>query len=119
MLEELLDDVVAEHVGHQRVGAGQDLLEDQLLLGRRRPLQLLLDEPRPVLILRKFNDVVSQVGQLDVGVSVVPRENDEKNQRLGLFCFHSQRDNQKALSSGAILLLLKGSHDHGKLAGAV
>ena len=43
-LEELLDDVVAEDVGHQAVGRGEDLAEHHRLLLRGRPLQLLLDE---------------------------------------------------------------------------
>jgi len=44
-LEELLDDVVAEHVHHELVGGLQDLAEHQLALGRAGALQLQLDEP--------------------------------------------------------------------------
>ena len=43
-LEELLDDVVAEDVGHQAVGRGEDLAEHHGLLLRGCALQLLLDE---------------------------------------------------------------------------
>lgn len=44
-LEELLDDVVAEDVGHEAVGGRQDLVEYHALLRRRGSLQLLLNEP--------------------------------------------------------------------------
>merc|ERR1719239_45316 len=44
-LKELLDHVVAKHVGHQLVGSNENLLEDKLLLPRSSSLQLLLDEP--------------------------------------------------------------------------
>ena len=71
-LEELLDDVVTEDVRHQTVGGGEDLLEHQLLLSGRGPLQLLLDEPGAVLVLAELHDVVGQVSQLEVGVAIVP-----------------------------------------------
>ena len=45
MIEELLDDVIAEDVSHEGVGGRQDLGEDQLFFLRRRTLQLLLDKP--------------------------------------------------------------------------
>lgn len=44
-LKELLDDVIPEHVGHQLVRRLQDFSKHHLPLGRRRPFQLLLDEP--------------------------------------------------------------------------
>lgn len=44
-LEELLDDVVAEHVHHQLVRRLQDLAEDELALRGAGSLQLQLDEP--------------------------------------------------------------------------
>ena len=44
VLEELLDDVIAEDVRHETVGRVDDLPKHDLLLTRIRPLQLLLDE---------------------------------------------------------------------------
>ena len=82
-LEELLDDIVAEHIGHQAVGRGQDLLEDQLLVGRVGPLQLLLGGTRPVLVLGKLDHVVGQVSELHVRVPVVPA-NDKIDEDLYL-----------------------------------
>ena len=45
-LEELLDDVVAKHVGHQAVGGGQDFTEYHRFLGGCSSLQFLLDKPK-------------------------------------------------------------------------
>ena len=45
-LEELLDDVVAKHVGHQAVGGSQDFTEYHRFLGGCRSLQFLLDKPK-------------------------------------------------------------------------
>lgn len=59
--EKLLNDVVAEHVGHQVVRGGQYLREHQLLLGRGSPFQLLLYKPGAVLILGELDDVIGQV----------------------------------------------------------
>ena len=70
-LEELLNDVIAKHVRHQIVGGGQDFVEDHLFLGGRGTFQLLLDETRAVLVLRELHDMVSQVTQLNVRVTVV------------------------------------------------
>ena len=61
MLKELLDDIVAKDVSHQAMGRGQNLIEDHLLLGRRGPFQLLLDEPGAMLVLRKLHHMVGQV----------------------------------------------------------
>ena len=61
MLKELLDDVVAKDVGHQGVRRRQDLVEDHLLFSRSGPLQLLLDEPGAMLVLRELHHVVCQV----------------------------------------------------------
>ncbi len=44
-LEELLNDVVAENVGHQSERLLNDLVEDALLLAVRGSLELLLNEP--------------------------------------------------------------------------
>jgi hypothetical protein len=45
-----LDDVIAKHVGHERERPRQDLLKDELLLLGGRHLELLLDEPAPMLV---------------------------------------------------------------------
>ena len=79
-LEELLDDIVAEHVGHQAVGRGQDLLEDQLLLGGSSSLQFLLDESGAVLVLAELYNVVGKISQLEIGVTVVPAKHDFRKQ---------------------------------------
>ena len=71
-LEELLDHVVAEDIGHQLVGGHQDLLEDELLLSRGGTLQLLLNKPGAVLVLRELHHMVGQLPQLQVGIAVVP-----------------------------------------------
>ena len=81
VLEELLYDVVPEDICHEWVGGGDDLLEDQLLVGRVGPLQLLLDETRPVLVLGKLDHVVGQVSELHVRVPVVPA-NDKIDEDL-------------------------------------
>ena len=77
--EELLDDVVAEYICHEAVGFGLDLLEYSLLLVGRSPLQLLLNEPGAVLVLRELHDVVCDLPQLEVGEAVVP---DRKSSTL-------------------------------------
>ena len=74
-LKEFLDDVVPKDVRHQTVGGGKDLLEDQLLLGGRCSLQLLLDEPGAVLVLAELHDVVGEVPELEVGVAIIPEIN--------------------------------------------
>ena len=71
-LEELLYDVVAEDVGHEGVRRRRDLLKDERLLRRRGALQLLLDEPRAVLVLAELDHVRLQLPQSDVRVPVVP-----------------------------------------------
>ena len=70
--EELLNDIVAEDVSHETVGSGEDLLEHELLLRGRGSLQLLLDEPRAMLVLAKLHDMVSYLSQLQVGEAIVP-----------------------------------------------
>jgi hypothetical protein len=61
MFEELLYDVVAEHVLHQLQGVGLDLTENLILLIAVRCLQLFLDEPRAVLIPAELHDMVVNV----------------------------------------------------------
>ena len=70
-LEEFLDYIVAKHVGHELVGSNENLLEDKLLFPWGSPLELLLDEPRPVLVLGELHHVVGQLSQLKIGVPVV------------------------------------------------
>lgn len=60
-LEELLNDIVAKHIGHQAVSGSQYLWEHQLLLGRGSPLQFLLYESRAVLVLGKLDNMVGEV----------------------------------------------------------
>ena len=76
-LKELLDDIVAKHVGHQAVGSRQDFLEDQLLLSWSCTLQLLLDESGPMLVLAELYNMVGKIPQLEVGVAVVPEKRDK------------------------------------------
>ena len=64
-LKEFLDDVITKDVRHQTVGGGEDLLEHQLLLSGRGPLQLLLDEPGAVLVLGELEDVAREVAEAE------------------------------------------------------
>ena len=61
VLEELLDDIVAEDILHQLDGIRLDLSENLILLVAVRSLQLLLDESRTMLITTKFDDVVVDI----------------------------------------------------------
>ena len=70
-LEEFLDDIVAEYVRHQLEGAGQDLVEHKLPRRVRGGGELLLDEPRAVLVAGKLNDVPREGGQLQARVPAV------------------------------------------------
>ena len=72
MLEELLDDVVAKDVRHERVGRALDLGEDHRLVWQVGALKLLLNEPRAVLILGELHDVAGDVAQGHVREPVVP-----------------------------------------------
>ena len=57
VLHELLDDVVPKNVGHQGELGTRDLLPQPALLLVGRSLELLLDEPRAVLVLGELEDV--------------------------------------------------------------
>ena len=70
-LKELLDHIVAKHVSHELVRSNENLLEDELLLPWGSPLQLLLDKPGAMLVLRELHHVVGQLSQLKIGVPVV------------------------------------------------
>lgn len=65
-----LNDVVAEHVGHERVRGGQDLAKDHLLLLGRGALELLLNEPRAVLVHAELDEVSDDVAQLQMRLSI-------------------------------------------------
>ena len=79
MLEELLDDVVAEDVGHEGVRGALDLREDHRLVRKIGALKLLLDEPRAVLVLRKLDDVAADVSKGHVRKPVVPAQAEERH----------------------------------------
>ena len=81
-LEELLDDIVAEHVGHQAVGRGQDLLEDQLFLSGSRSLQFLLDESGAMLVLTELDNMVGKIPQLEIRVAIIPAKHDFRKQAI-------------------------------------
>ena len=61
MLEELLDHVVTEDIGHELQRIGLQLPEDLLLFVAVGRLKLLLDETRPVLIAAELDDVIVNV----------------------------------------------------------
>lgn len=61
VLKELLDDIVAKDVGHQRERLGQDLVKDHLLVGIQGNLQLLLDEARAVLVHAELHNVMLDI----------------------------------------------------------
>lgn len=61
MLEELLDDVVSKHVGHQLYRIGLNLPEHLVLFIAVGRLELLLYETRPMLIAAEFNNVIVYV----------------------------------------------------------
>ena len=92
-LKELLDDIVAKHVGHQAVGRRQDFLEDQLLFSWSCTLQLLLDESGPMLVLAELYNMVGKIPQLEVGVAVVP----EKQDKLTTLHYSSRSNQEKKL----------------------
>ena len=59
--EKLLDNIISENVGHERVSGCENLLKHELLLACRGSLEFLLDEARAVLILTELDYVVSQI----------------------------------------------------------
>ena len=82
MLHKLLDDVVTEHVGHQgELGARHLLPQPALLLGGGR-LQLLLDEPRAVLVLGELEDVTREVAEAEDRDLVAPETLEERGPEL-------------------------------------
>lgn len=64
MFEEFLNDVVAKDVRHQLYRVWLDLSEDLVFLVAICGLELLLDEPRPMLVAAKLDDVVVYVLQM-------------------------------------------------------
>ena len=63
VLEEFLHDIIAKHVDHQWQRTIDNLVEHEQLLGRRRLLELLLNEARTELIAREFDDVTFDVAE--------------------------------------------------------
>ena len=57
MLEQLLNDVVAEDIGHQLKRIGLNLGKDLVFLIAVCGLQFLLDEPRAMLIAAELNNM--------------------------------------------------------------
>lgn len=97
VFEELLNDVISEHVRHQTVSRSDNLVEHQLLLGRCRAFQLLLNESRTMLILRELDDVVGEVTELEIGVALVAELLEESRSPFGgvsscSVCGHSSRN---------------------------
>lgn len=58
VLEQFLDDIVTEDIRHQLESVGLNFAEELLLLITVCGLQLLLDEPRAVLITTEFHDMI-------------------------------------------------------------
>ena len=61
VLKKLLDDIVPEHIRHERQAAGHDLGEREGELLGRHGLQLLLDEAAAVLVQAELKDVAKDV----------------------------------------------------------
>lgn len=61
MFEEFLDHIVAKDIGHQLDGVGEKLSEDLVLLIAVGCLELLLNEPRTVLVTTEFNNIIVNV----------------------------------------------------------
>lgn len=61
VLKQLLDDVVAEYVGHELIGIRHDLIEDLLTLVGRASLDPVLDESRAMLIATKLDDIAVDI----------------------------------------------------------
>ncbi len=69
MLEASLDKEIAESVDHERVGLGDDGLDDLVLLLRSADLELLLEEDRSLLVVVADN-LVNDVLPVAVDVAV-------------------------------------------------
>ena len=65
VLHKLLDDIVSEHVRHQGELGSRNLLPQPALLVLGGGLQLLLDEPGPVLVLGELEDVAREVAEAE------------------------------------------------------
>mmetsp|Transcript_46948 Transcript_46948/g.102088 ORF Transcript_46948/g.102088 Transcript_46948/m.102088 type:complete len:289 (+) Transcript_46948:994-1860(+) len=59
--QELLNHVVPEHMHGQLRGVGQQLLKSRILLGHSPRLQLLLDQPAPVLVKGQIQEILHEV----------------------------------------------------------
>ena len=60
-LEQLLHNIVAEKIVHQRQSLGHDLVEDHIALLDGRLFECGLDEPSAVLVAAEFGNVVAQM----------------------------------------------------------
>ena len=106
VLEELLNNVVPEDVCHERVGRRGDLLKDETLLRGGGTLQLLLDEPAPVLVLAELNHVGREVAEADVRVAVVPeKRNEDRLQKCSHLLFVQPQQNLVPVSNSATVSL--------------
>lgn len=70
VLEEFLDDVVAKNVLHELDSIGLDLSEDLVLLVAVRRLELLLNEPRTLLIAAELHDIRVDILKVNQKVSL-------------------------------------------------
>lgn len=60
-LKEFLNNIVAKDILHQKYCFRLDFAEHSLSVIRPCVIKLVLDEPRPLLVSRKFNNVVVYV----------------------------------------------------------
>mmetsp|Transcript_40643 Transcript_40643/g.94308 ORF Transcript_40643/g.94308 Transcript_40643/m.94308 type:complete len:229 (+) Transcript_40643:1055-1741(+) len=72
-LHKLLDHVVSKEVSHQRECVWEERLKHLLLLGRRRDLELCLDEPRAVLVPAELVALSDNVAQLKLSHLASPK----------------------------------------------
>jgi hypothetical protein len=76
MLEELLNHVVAKDVGHQLQGIWKNFAKQLLLLVAIGRFQLLLNEPRAMLVAAKLNHVVVDI------LSPISRRDPDPKRRI-------------------------------------
>ena len=82
VLDKLLDDVVPKHVGHQGELGARHLLPQPVLLIAGRRLQLLLYEPRAVLVLGELEDVTREVAEAEDRDLIAPETLEERGPEL-------------------------------------
>jgi hypothetical protein len=59
--EEFLNDVVPKDIRHKLKGVWRNLIKDSLLFGTRCSFELLLNEPRAMLITTKLDYVTEDI----------------------------------------------------------